>query len=89
MKRTFVQILQVLLGVVIGILLTLLAVRYRESRHINSISRVDWGKLNLILDIVEKNYVDTLDKEGMTEAAVSAARTGRQFRRHRHPVQRP
>ena len=73
MKRTFVQILQVLLGVVIGILLTLLAVRYRESRHIKHISRADWGKLNLILGIVEKNYVDTLDRDGMTEAAVSAA----------------
>ena len=73
MKKTYVQILQVLLGVLIGILLTLLAVRYRESRHINQLSRVDWGKLNLILGIVEKNYVDTLDKEGMTEAAVSAA----------------
>ena len=73
MKRTFVQILQVLLGVVIGILLTLLAVRYRESRHIKHISRGDWGKLNLILGIVEKNYVDTLDRDGMTEAAVSAA----------------
>ncbi|MBR0173937.1 MAG: S41 family peptidase [Bacteroidales bacterium] len=73
MKKSFIQILQVLLGVVIGVLLTLMAVRYRESRHMNHISRVDWAKLNLILGIVEKNYVDTLDRNGMTEAAVSAA----------------
>ena len=73
MNRTLSQILQLVMGVVIGVLITLLAVRYRESRHMNRISRMDWGKLNLILDIVDRHYVDTLDKQGMTDAAVSAA----------------
>lgn len=73
MNRTFAQILQLILGVVIGVLITLVAVRYRDSRHINRLSRTDWAKLNLILGIVEKNYVDTLDKEGMSDAAISAA----------------
>jgi len=73
MNRTLSQILQLVLGVVIGVLITLLAVRYRDSRHMNHISRMDWGKLNLILDIVDRHYVDTLDKSGMTDAAVSAA----------------
>ncbi len=73
MNRTFAQFLQVILGIVIGVLVTLVAVRYRDSRHINRLSRTDWAKLNLILGIVEKNYVDTLDKEGMSEAAISAA----------------
>ena len=73
MNRTFAQFLQVILGIAIGVLVTLVAVRYRDSRHINRLSRTDWAKLNLILGIVEKNYVDTLDKEGMSEAAISAA----------------
>ena len=73
MKKTLVQILQVILGVVIGVLITLMAVRYQDSRRMNRISRADWAKLNLILGIVEKNYVDTLDKSAMTDAAVVAA----------------
>ncbi len=73
MNRTLSQILQLVLGVVIGVLITLVAVRYRDSQRINRISRTDWGKLNLILDIVDRHYVDTLDKSGMTDAAVSAA----------------
>lgn len=73
MNRTLSQILQLVLGVVIGVLITLVAVRYRDSQRINRISRTDWGKLNLILDIVDRHYVDTLDKNSMTDAAVSAA----------------
>lgn len=32
-----------------------------------------WGKLNVILSQIDKNYVDTLDKAAMTDAAVYAA----------------
>ena len=67
------QVLQVVLGVVIGALVTLSIVRYREARHLIKTRYTDWGKLNLVLDIVEKNYVDTLNRKGMTDAAVSAA----------------
>ena len=73
MKRTFWQILQVLLGVVIGALMTLSVVRYRENKHLVTTRYTDWRKLNLVLELVEKNYVDTIDREGMTDAAVSAA----------------
>ena len=67
------QVLQVVLGIVIGALATLSVYRYRETRHLMHMRDIDWCKLNLILDVVEKNYVDTLDREGMTDAAVSAA----------------
>jgi len=67
------QVLQVVLGVVIGALVTLSIVRYRETKHLIRTRYNDWGKLNLVLDIVEKNYVDTLNRKGMTDAAVSAA----------------
>ena len=73
MKKTLIQILQVLLGVVIGVLITLLAVRYREARHMRHIELTDWCKINLILDIVDKNYVDTLDKPALNDAAIVAA----------------
>ena len=74
MKRTWLyQFLQIVLGIVIGALITLTVVRYRENRHLIETKYTDWRKLNLVLDLVEKNYVDTLDREGMTDAAVSAA----------------
>lgn len=72
-KRTLIQILQVVLGVVIGALITLSVVRYREAKHLISTRYTDWRKLNLVLDMVEKNYVDTLNQEGMTDAAIVAA----------------
>ena len=70
---TGLQLMQVVLGVVIGALVTLSIVRYRDAKHLISTRYNDWSKLNLVLDIVEKNYVDTLNREGMTDAAVTAA----------------
>ena len=67
------QIIQVVLGVVIGALITLSVVRYRDAKHLIDTRYSDWRKLNLVLDMVEKNYVDTLDREGMTDAAIVAA----------------
>ena len=67
------QIMQVVLGVIIGALVTLSIVRYRDAKHLIDTRYKDWRKLNMVLDIVEKNYVDTLNREGMTDAAVSAA----------------
>ncbi len=72
-SRLWRQVLQVVLGVVIGALATLSVYRYRETRHLMHMRNIDWCKLNLILDVVEKNYVDTLDKDGMTDAAITAA----------------
>lgn len=67
------QIIQVILGVVIGALITLSIVRYRDAKHLINTRYTDWRKLNLVLDMVEKNYVDTLNREGMTDAAINAA----------------
>ena len=72
-KQTLIQLVQVILGIVIGALVTLWIVRYRESRHLLRTKYTDWRKLNLVLDMVEKNYVDTLNREGMTDAAIVAA----------------
>ena len=72
-KQTVIQLIQIVLGILIGALITLWVVRYREAKHMLRTKYVDWRKLNLVLDMVEKNYVDTLNREGMTDAAISAA----------------
>ena len=72
-KLNWIRIAEVLLGVVIGIILTLTVVRYRENRKILNAKYVEWRKLNLILDEIEENYVDTIDQAGMTDAAIVGA----------------
>lgn len=61
-----------LLGVVIGSLLTILSMKFLGNRELEGTYR-DWRKLNLILQEVGKNYVDTIDMKSMTDAAVVAA----------------
>lgn len=63
------------LGVVIGALATLIAMRRPQQEQIVKYDGdyTDWRKLNLILQQIEKQYVDTIDFEAMTDAAVVAA----------------
>ena len=72
-NKTTLRILEIVLGVVIGAMVTFSVVRYREKQHLYRTEMQDWQKLNLILNLVEENYVDTLDKDGMTQASITAA----------------
>ena len=72
-KESLLRIAEILLGVVMGVILTLTTVRYKENRNIRNAKYVEWRKLNLILDEIEKNYVDTIDQAGMTDAAIAGA----------------
>ena len=72
MKRYSNSILIALLGVVLGVLITLLSGKVYERRSFDG-DYNRWRKLNLILQEVQKNYVDTIDMKGMTDAAVVAA----------------
>jgi carboxyl-terminal processing protease len=72
-KQNLLRIAEVLLGVVLGVLITVTVVRYRENHRILNAKYVEWRKLNLILEEIEKNYVDTLNREGMTDAAIAGA----------------
>ena len=72
MKKFDNNILVALLGVILGVLLTLVAGKVLPERKFDG-DYNRWRKLNLILQEVEKNYVDTLDKKNMTDAAVVAA----------------
>lgn len=74
MKQSTRQILQIVLGVVIGAMLTLTVVKYRDSRHLVSTRYGGkWAKLNLVLDLLEKNYVDSIKVTELSDATISAA----------------
>lgn len=72
MKRFENPYLTSILGIVIGVLATLVVVKVTDKREFDG-DYGRWRKLNLILQEVEKNYVDTIDMKGMTDAAVEAA----------------
>ena len=73
MMKNKSNIITALLGIVLGVLVTLLAVNVvsRKKKFDGDYNR--WRKLNLILQEVQRNYVDTIDMSAMTDAAVTAA----------------
>ena len=60
-------------GVVIGVLLSMTVYSVTGSSRKFDGDYDRWRKLNLILEQIQENYVDTLDMEKMTDAAVVAA----------------
>ena len=62
-----------LLGMVLGVLIALLAVKVVNGNRKFDGDYNRWRKLNLILQEVQKNYVDTIKMSAMTDAAVVAA----------------
>ena len=60
------------LGILVGVLLTLTIDQARSARKIR-VSNGEWQKLNLILQTISNEYVDTVDYKKVTEAAVSEA----------------
>ena len=73
MKRIDINLFTALLGVVLGVLVTMVAQKVLDNDRKFDGDYNRWRKLNLILQEVEKNYVDTIDMHGMTDAAVVAA----------------
>ena len=65
--------LATVLGIIIGVLGTCLvySIVQKNSRLDGNYSQ--WRKLNLILEQVEKNYVDEVDVKKVTDAAVEAS----------------
>ena len=62
-----------LLGIVIGVLLSMTAGKFFPGDRKFDGDYDRWRKLNLILEQVQANYVDTIDMKKMTDAAVVAA----------------
>ncbi len=73
MKKFDNSIYVALLGVVAGVLMTMISYKAIEPGRKFDGDYNRWRKLNLILQEVGNNYVDTIDMEAMTDAAVSAA----------------
>ena len=61
-----------LLGIVLGVLLAMVLMKVLPDKKFDG-DYNRWRKLNLILQEVQKNYVDTIDMAAMTDAAVEAA----------------
>ena len=72
MNKTNNTIMAALLGVVLGVLVTLVVFKSLPDKKFDG-DYNRWRKLNLILQEVQKNYVDTIDMKAMTDAAVVAA----------------
>ena len=73
MKRNTYAAVSAALGAVIGVLATLIVFTFvnRQKTFDGDYNR--WRKLNLILQQVQENYVDTVDVKELTYAAVVAA----------------
>lgn len=61
-----------LLGIILGVLATMVTLKMLPDKKFDG-DYDRWRKLNLILQEVQKNYVDTIDMAAMTDAAVVAA----------------
>lgn len=75
MKNRDYTFIIALLGILLGVLVSSLAFKF-HNRNMKFDGDYDrWRKLNLILQEIEANYVDTIDMKSMTDAAVEAALT--------------
>ncbi len=70
MKRSTVVTL--LLGVIIGLSVALLMHQLSGNKRQLRTRYDDWRKLNLILQTVDDNYVDSVDRKKATDAAIEA-----------------
>jgi carboxyl-terminal processing protease len=77
MKRSYYSVITAILGVVIGVMASTLAFNENHKKQTVVVEYdgdySDWRKLNLILEQVDQNYVDTFDLQAVTDAAVVAA----------------
>ena len=62
-----------LLGVLIGALLVLTIQKWTADKRQIKVQQTDWSKLNLVLQQVDENYVDSVDHAAVSEAAIVAA----------------
>lgn len=61
------------LGVAVGALAVLAYDSFSQKKNLIRVQYGDWRKLNLILDQLDRNYVDTINVNDVTEAAITAA----------------
>lgn len=61
------------LGVAVGALAVLAYDTYSQKKNLIRVQYGDWRKLNLILDQIDRNYVDTINVNDVTDATITAA----------------
>ena len=71
--KKYYSVVIALLGVLVGALAMLTYNKAVENRLRLQAEYRDWRKLNLVLQSLDKNYVDTVDRKGVTDAAITAA----------------
>lgn len=62
-----------LFGMIIGALVVMICNSYIQKKNLYHTKYVEWRKLNLVLEQIDKNYVDTVNTEDVTDAAITAA----------------
>lgn len=67
------SVIVALLGIAIGALGVLIIQRWGKINVIPHVSDRDWRKVSLILDCIDKNYVDTVDRAKVIDAMAYAA----------------
>lgn len=67
------MIISAALGAVVGVLVAFVAFKATEGVRRYRSEYGDWRKLNLVLDVIGRNYVDTVDFEKVSNAAIEAA----------------
>ena len=72
MKR-YTPLLIAILGILVGALSVATYNTYLQKKRLYKAQYGEWRKLNLILDQVDRNYVDTVDNKKVTDAAIVAA----------------
>ena len=72
MKKLYPLLIAVL-GIMVGVLGTLTFNAYTQKRNGLKVRNRDWSKLELVMDQISRNYVDTIDTEAVSEAAIVAA----------------
>ena len=72
MKR-YTPVIIAVLGILVGALTVMTYNTYLQKKKLYRTQYGEWRKLNLILDQIDRNYVDTVDNEKLTDAAIAAA----------------
>ncbi len=72
-NNTLSALLTAFVGAVIGVLCVLLFQKVENGNRTIKTRYEDWQKLNLILETVDKNYVDSVDRKKVTDVAAAAA----------------
>ena len=70
MKKSSIVVL--LLGVIIGLSVALLMHQISGNQRRLRVQYNDWRKLNLVLQTIDENYVDSVDRKKVTDAAIEA-----------------